>query len=139
MPKYKTQTNDLTEVIETGSGGSGKLYLHQFTLPIYYNFVCNDVTFNYYSTDDKPITWSYIESKGPKWLSKLSYTIPLITNSPMLSGFPCGLAIYSITENGKLVIKANLSIMLKESMGTITTHEFTFNSNTYVSDTVSLV
>ena len=26
MPKYKTQTNDLTEVIE--SGGAGKLYLH---------------------------------------------------------------------------------------------------------------
>ena len=25
MPKYKTQTNDLTEVIETGSGGSGGL------------------------------------------------------------------------------------------------------------------
>ena len=25
MPKYKTQTNDLTEVIETGSGGSGRL------------------------------------------------------------------------------------------------------------------
>ena len=28
MPKYKTQTNDLTEVIETGSSGSGKLYMH---------------------------------------------------------------------------------------------------------------
>ena len=28
MPKYKTQTNDLTEVIETGGGG-GKLYVHQ--------------------------------------------------------------------------------------------------------------
>ena len=27
MPKYKTQTNDLTEVIEAGGGG-GKLYLH---------------------------------------------------------------------------------------------------------------
>ena len=27
MPKYKTQTNDLTEVIEAG-GGSGKLYMH---------------------------------------------------------------------------------------------------------------
>ena len=25
MPKYKTQTNDLTEVIESGSGGSGGL------------------------------------------------------------------------------------------------------------------
>ena len=28
MPKYKTQTNDLTEVIEAGGGG-GKLYVHQ--------------------------------------------------------------------------------------------------------------
>ena len=27
MPKYKTQTNDLTEVIEAGGGG-GKLYMH---------------------------------------------------------------------------------------------------------------
>lgn len=25
MPKYKTQTNDLTEIIETGTGGSGGL------------------------------------------------------------------------------------------------------------------
>ena len=28
MPKYKTQTNDLTEVIETGGGGK-KLYMHK--------------------------------------------------------------------------------------------------------------
>lgn len=32
MPKYKTQTNDLTEVIETGSGGSGGLTYESINL-----------------------------------------------------------------------------------------------------------
>ena len=31
MPKYKTQTNDLTEVIES-DGGAGKLYVHQIKI-----------------------------------------------------------------------------------------------------------
>ena len=32
MPKYKTQTNDLTEVIESGSGGSGGLIYESINL-----------------------------------------------------------------------------------------------------------
>lgn len=32
MPKYKTQTNDLTEVIESGSGGSGGLTYESINL-----------------------------------------------------------------------------------------------------------
>ena len=138
MPKYKTHTNDLTEVIEAGGGG-GKLYLHQFTLPIYYSFVCENVIFNYYSTDDKPITWSYINSKGWTWLSKLSYTIPLISNASALVGFPCGLAFFLTGEPGNFVIKANLYVMLLDSMGTITTKEFTLNNNSYINDNVTLV
>ena len=135
MPKYKTQTNDLTEVIE--SGGAGKLYLHQFTLPIGYNNVCDNVVFNYYSTNNQPLTWSDIESKGWKWLSQLTYKISTISNTAAMVGFPCALWIGSVLESGKFRIKAYLSVMLLASMGTITTKEITLNR--IVSDEITEV
>ena len=38
MPKYKTQTNDLTEIIETGGGG-GNLYCHNISFKNNYGIV----------------------------------------------------------------------------------------------------
>ena len=111
------------EEIKAIAGGGGKLYLHQFQLPISYPHVCGNVTFNYYSTINKPLTWEDIKTKGSFWLSLLTYNIPTISNTSNMVGFPCGLVISEFQEGGKWVIKARLTVMLLKSMGTITTKE----------------
>lgn len=57
MPKYKTQTNDLTEVIEAG-GGADKLYLHKITSSKIGTF-WNDTDWNY------PVLHLYCSRKEP--------------------------------------------------------------------------
>ena len=77
MPKYKTQTNDLTEVIE--SGGGGKLYTHILRFyPLGKNELYKDPETNNVVLSD---VYLYFICSSPTALSSWNDYYNLISNS----------------------------------------------------------
>ena len=103
MPKYKTQTNDLTEVIESGGGG-GKLYraTYQITLDPTYTGITTAI-FSLY-TYDKPTTVNY--NKLLVQIGNGIYPTLLYGNKIDLTYINCNVIVTTNSQRTKIIVNS---------------------------------